>query len=227
MQSTQDMKVLLLQDVKGQGKKGELIDVNDGYARNFLIKKKFAVEATASVINETKQKQAAEEKRRKDEYDNAVAQSKMLKGLAVDVRIRCGENGKLFGAVTAKEISERLAEIGYDIDKKKIASTYGVGYTYFESWIESIAYVRNICAHYGRLYNAKLTKKPRLYKQDREAGIINNKVIGTLTCLKYLLSGSKGWYQFLDTLELLFDKYPYANKDKMGFHDNWKEILSH
>ncbi len=114
------MKVLLLQDVKGQGKKGELIDVNDGYARNFLIKKKFAVEATASVINETKQKQAAEEKRRKDEYDNAVAQSKMLKGLAVDVRIRCGENGKLFGAVTAKEISERLAEIGYDIDKKKI-----------------------------------------------------------------------------------------------------------
>lgn len=114
------MKVLLLQDVKGQGKKGELIDVNDGYARNFLIKKKFAVEATASVINETKQKQAAEEKRRKDEYDNAVAQSKMLKGLAVDVRIRCGENGKLFGAVTAKEISERLAEIGYNIDKKKI-----------------------------------------------------------------------------------------------------------
>lgn len=114
------MKVLLLQDVKGQGKKGELIDVNDGYARNFLIKKKLAVEATASVINETRQKQAAEEKRRKDEYDNAVAQSKMLKGLAVDVRIRCGENGKLFGAVTAKEISERLAEIGYDIDKKKI-----------------------------------------------------------------------------------------------------------
>lgn len=115
----------------------------------------------------------------------------------------------------------------HNIDKKKIASTYGVGYTYFESWIESIAYVRNICAHYGRLYNAKLTKKPRLYKQDREAGIINNKVIGTLTCLKYLLSGSKGWYQFLDTPELLFDKYPYANKDKMGFHDNWKEILNH
>ena len=114
------MKVLLLQDVKGQGKKGELIDVNDGYARNFLIKKKLAVEATASVINETKQKQAAEEKRRKEEYDNAVAQSKMLKGLAVDLKIRCGENGKPFGAVTAKEISERLAEIGYEIDKKKI-----------------------------------------------------------------------------------------------------------
>ena len=114
------MKVLLLQDVKGQGKKGELIDVNDGDARNVLVKKKLAVEATASVINETKQKQAAEEKRRKEEYDNAVAQSKMLKGLAVDLKIRCGENGKPFGAVTAKEISERLAEIGYEIDKKKI-----------------------------------------------------------------------------------------------------------
>ena len=61
------MKVLLLQDVKGQGKKGEIIDVNDGYARNFLIKKKLATEATASVLNETKQKKAAEEKRRKEE----------------------------------------------------------------------------------------------------------------------------------------------------------------
>ena len=114
------MKVLLLQDVKGQGKKGEIIDVNDGYARNFLIKKKLATEATASVLNETKQKKAAEEKRRKEEYDNAVEQAKRLKGLAVDVKIRCGENGKAFGAVTSKEISERLAEIGYDVDKKKI-----------------------------------------------------------------------------------------------------------
>lgn len=114
------MKVLLLQDVKGQGKKGEIIDVNDGYARNFLIKKKLATEATASVLNEMKQKKAAEEKRRKEEYDSAVEQAKRLKGLAVDVKIRCGENGKAFGAVTSKEISERLAEIGYDVDKKKI-----------------------------------------------------------------------------------------------------------
>lgn len=114
------MKVLLVQDVKGQGKKGEIVEVNDGYARNFLIKKKFAIEATASVLNETKQKQAAEEKRRKEEYDNAVETAKRLKGLAVDVRIRCGENGKAFGAVTSKEISERLAEIGYDVEKKKI-----------------------------------------------------------------------------------------------------------
>ena len=114
------MKVLLLQDVKGQGKKGEIIDVNDGYARNFLIKKKLATEATASVLNETKRKKAAEEKRRKEEYDSAVEQAKRLKGLAVDVKIRCGENGKAFVAVTSKEISERLAEIGYDVDKKKI-----------------------------------------------------------------------------------------------------------
>ncbi len=115
----------------------------------------------------------------------------------------------------------------HNTDKKEIASTYGICYTYFESWIESIAYVRNICAHYGRLYNAKLTKKAKLYKQDREAGIVNNKIIGTLTCLKYLLANNRDWYQFLDTLELLFDKYPHANKDTMGFHDNWKDLLSH
>ena len=68
----------------------------------------------------SEQKKAAEEKRRKEEYDSAVEQAKRLKGLAVDVKIRCGENGKAFGAVTSKEISERLAEIGYDVDKKKI-----------------------------------------------------------------------------------------------------------
>ena len=58
-------------------------------------------------------------------------------------------------------------------DKKIIAGTYGIGYTYFESWIESIAYVRNLCAHYGRLYNAKLTKTPRLYQQDRNLSLIH------------------------------------------------------
>lgn len=115
------MKVLLLQDVKAQGKKGEIIEVNDGYARNFLIKKKLAVEATASVQNEHKQKLAAEAKRKQEEYDNAVELSKKLNGLAVVLTIRCGENGKPFGAVTAKEIAEQLAKIGYEVDKKKIA----------------------------------------------------------------------------------------------------------
>lgn len=110
-------------------------------------------------------------------------------------------------------------------DKKQIAANYHVGYTYFESWIESISYVRNLCAHYGRLYNAIFTKKPKLYKQDRKLGIPNNRVMGTLVCLKRLLPNDRHWFEFLDTLELLFEKYPYAQKSTMGFSENWKDIL--
>lgn len=76
-------------------------------------------------------------------------------------------------------------------DKKAIAGTYGIGYTYFESWIESIAYVRNLCAHYGRLYNAKLTKTPKLYQQDRSLGITNIRVFGVLICLKHILPADR------------------------------------
>ena len=69
-------------------------------------------------------------------------------------------------------------------DKKAIAKTFGVGYTYFESWLESISYVRNICAHYGRIYNAKLSKTPILYKESTQVGIGNNRIYGVLLCLK-------------------------------------------
>ena len=72
-------------------------------------------------------------------------------------------------------------------DKKAIAKSFGIGYTYLESWLESISYVRNICAHYGRLYNAKLSKTPMLYKEYSEAGIGNNRILGVLLCLKHIL----------------------------------------
>jgi abortive infection bacteriophage resistance protein len=111
------------------------------------------------------------------------------------------------------------------IDKKQFAATYNVSYTYFESWIESIAYVRNVCAHYGRLYNAKFTKKPKLYKQDIDSGISNSRVMGTLVCLKYLLPHDRHWIEFLDTLELLLEKYFHVQKGTMGFPENWKAIL--
>ena len=114
------MKVLLLQDVKPQGKKGEIIEVNDGYARNFLIRRGLAKEATASVVNETRQRIAADEKRRQEEKADAEAAAKKLEGTVVEIAIRCGENGKPFGAVTSKEIAEKLAQSGYDIDKKKV-----------------------------------------------------------------------------------------------------------
>ena len=110
-------------------------------------------------------------------------------------------------------------------DKKAVAKTFGVGYTYFESWLESIAYVRNICAHYGRLYNAKLTKTPILYKEYTQSGISNNRIYGVLLCLKHLLITDTHWKSFVDDIERLFDKYECVQIATMGFPDNWKKIL--
>ena len=114
------MKVLLLKDVKSVGKKGEIVEVNDGYARNFLIKKNLAQQATAGVINETNQKNAALARQKQKEYEDAVAMAKELDGKVISVIIKFGDNGKSFGAVTSKEISGELAKLGYDIEKKKI-----------------------------------------------------------------------------------------------------------
>lgn len=112
-------------------------------------------------------------------------------------------------------------------DKKAIAKTFGVGYTYFESWLESISYVRNICAHYGRIYNAKLSKTPILYKEYTQAGIGNNRIYGVLLCLKYLLKNDIHWNLFVDNIELIFDKYGCVQISTMGFPENWKELLQH
>ena len=101
-----------------------------------------------------------------------------------------------------------------------IARCFGTGYTYYESWIESLAYVRNLCAHYGRLYNAKLTKTPKLYDQDRKIGIGNNRIFGVLICMEHILGKDKGWKSFVNSLD------PHVKKDTMGFPANWKEILT-
>ncbi|MDE6967802.1 MAG: 50S ribosomal protein L9 [Clostridia bacterium] len=114
------MKVLLLQDVKSHGKKGEIIEVNDGYAKNFLIKKKMAIQATNQVINETNQKKASEQRKLEIEKQEAIKLAERLNGNTIVVEIACGENGKMFGSVTAKEISDALLKSGYDIDKKKV-----------------------------------------------------------------------------------------------------------
>lgn len=110
-------------------------------------------------------------------------------------------------------------------DKNNIAKTFGTGYTYFESWIESLSYVRNICAHYGRLYNAKFSKTPKLYPNYRAEGITSNRVFGTLICLRYLLSKDKYWSIFVEELETLFDEYKVVDKTTMGFPEDWKEVL--
>lgn len=110
-------------------------------------------------------------------------------------------------------------------DKKAIAKMFGVGYTYIESWLESISYVRNICAHYGRLYNAKLSKTPILYKEYTQKGIGNNRIYGVLLCMKYLLKNDVHWNLFVDRIEMLFDKYESVMVSTMGFPRDWKELL--
>jgi len=110
-------------------------------------------------------------------------------------------------------------------DKKVVAGSFGIGYTYFESWLESIAYVRNICAHYGRLYNAKLSKTPILYKEYSKLGIGNNRIFAVLLCLKQILKYDNHWNMFVDKVEMLFDKYECVDIKTMGFPENWKELL--
>ncbi len=112
-----------------------------------------------------------------------------------------------------------------NVDKKVVAKSFGIGYTYLESWIESISYVRNICAHYGRLYNAKLSKTPILYKEYSQAGIANNRIFGVLLCMKQILKSDKHWNFYVNQIELLIDKYEKVDVKTMGFPENWKELL--
>lgn len=115
------MKVILQQDVKGQGKKGQLVDVSDGYARNFLLAKKLAVLATPENVNTMKQQEKARKAQEAAEKAEAEALSKKLETVTVKVAAKAGEGGRLFGAVTSKEISEALnAQFGLNIAKTKL-----------------------------------------------------------------------------------------------------------
>ncbi|MBQ3037152.1 MAG: 50S ribosomal protein L9 [Lachnospiraceae bacterium] len=115
------MKVILLQDVKALGKKGDMVEVSDGYARNFILKKKVGVEANEANMNDLKLQKANQEKIAKEQYEAAVALGKELEEITVKVTVKAGEGGKVFGAVTAKEISQELkTQFGKDVDKKKI-----------------------------------------------------------------------------------------------------------
>ena len=115
------MKVIMMQDVKGQGKKGQLVEVSDGYARNFLLPKKLAVIATAENVNTMKQQEKARKAQEAAEKAEAEAVAKQLEGITVKVAAKAGEGGRLFGAVTSKEISEALsAQFGLNIAKTKL-----------------------------------------------------------------------------------------------------------
>ena len=115
------MKVILLEDVKSLGKKGDICDVSDGYARNFIIPKKKGVEATPDNLNNLKLKNANEAKVARENLENAQALAAQLADKAVVIRVRVGEGGKLFGAIASKEIAAAvLDQTGLEVDKKKI-----------------------------------------------------------------------------------------------------------
>lgn len=115
------MKVILKQDVKGLGKKGELVNTSDGYARNFLFPKGLASEANAQAMSEFKNKQQAEKYRIDTETAAAKAAAEKLSGQTIRISAKAGQNGKLFGSVTSKEIAEKVKEqFGIDADKRKI-----------------------------------------------------------------------------------------------------------
>lgn len=115
------MEVILLQDVKSLGKKGEIVKVNDGYARNFILPKKLGVEANSKNLNDLKLQKANEEKMAAERLAEAQALAAELKDKEIILNLKLGDGGKTFGSVSSKEIAEAAkAQLGYDIDKKKI-----------------------------------------------------------------------------------------------------------
>ena len=115
------MKVILQQDVKNLGKKGELVNPSDGYARNYLFPRGLAIEANASAMNDFKNKENAKKFHKAEEIKAAQADAEKLNGKTVKITAKAGANGKLFGSVTAKDISSAIkSELGIDVDKRKI-----------------------------------------------------------------------------------------------------------
>lgn len=115
------MEIILLQDVKSVGKKGEKVTVSDAYGRNCIIKKKLGIEANAKNVNDLKLQKANEAKMDKKNHDDAEALAARLKELQVVIKIKAGDNGRIFGSVSTKEIAaEAKKQLGLDLDKKKM-----------------------------------------------------------------------------------------------------------
>ena len=115
------MKVILLKDVKGSGKQGDIINVADGYARNFLFPKGLAIEANSSAMNDFNNKEASKKFHKAEEIKAAKADADKLDGKTFKLKAKAGANGKLFGSVTSKDVSKQIKEeLGIDVDKRKI-----------------------------------------------------------------------------------------------------------
>lgn len=115
------MKIILLKDVKNIGKKGEVVNASDGYARNYLFPKKLAEEATDNTVRVVNKKKEAERKKKLEEIQEAQKEANRIKGKSIKISAKAGDNGRLFGAITTKDISGELKkQLNIDIDKKKI-----------------------------------------------------------------------------------------------------------
>ena len=115
------MKVILLQDVKGKGKKGQMIEISDGYARNYMLPRKMAIEATADAVNTMRMNDKATQERIAREKAEAMETAKKLREMTVTVTAKGGGNGRLFGSITNQEIADALkAKTGIALDKRKI-----------------------------------------------------------------------------------------------------------
>ncbi len=114
------MKVVLLKDVKGTGKKGEIKEVADGFATNFLFKNNMAKRADNNAINENNMQKSAQNFHKQEEIKEAKALAKQIEGKLITLKIKCGANGKMFGSVTSKEIADALIKENIKLDKKKI-----------------------------------------------------------------------------------------------------------
>ena len=146
------MKVIFIQDVKGKGKKGEIKDVSEGFAKNFLLPQKMAVEATAANLNAAKGKQESIQYHKDMEEDNAKKLAEKIAQISLNISAKAGENGKLFGSVTSKELSEILKkEHGFDIDKRKFVLPDGIK--------SEGAYTVDIKLHPGIVAKLKVTVK--------------------------------------------------------------------
>lgn len=116
------MKVILLQDIKAMGKKGDVVNASDGYARNYLFPRNLAQEATAENLHIINQKKENERKKKLAETEEAQALAEKLKGKEVKIVVKCGDNGRLFGAITNKDVAESIKkQFSIDVDKKKVS----------------------------------------------------------------------------------------------------------
>ncbi len=117
------MKIILLQDVKNVGKKGEIVEASDGYARNYLFPRKLAQEATKGNLNKAEARIDAERRKKQHDLEKAQALANEIKGKQLNLKVKTGESGRLFGAITSKDLAAEIKkQLGYEIDRKKIVA---------------------------------------------------------------------------------------------------------